>query len=499
MTVLSAREVIEATGGTLAAGAVAAQFSGISTDSRGEVAGRLFIALQGPHFDGHDFVSAAFAGGAAGAVVSKDVGVGDVGAAGGQVRAVIKVRDTLQALWDIARHIRARFAIPIVAVTGSTGKTTTKDMIYCLLRRRFKTLKTEANYNNEIGLPLTLARLDGTFEAGVVELGMRALGEIRALVSIARPDIGVVTNVGVAHMELLGSRENIARAKAELVEALPLHGAAVLNADDPFVIGMRDKTRARVITYGVDRDADLQASDIRSLGVDGVSARFHYRGRHHEVVIPIPGRHNVYNALAAAGAAIALDFDLSTIADGLRDFVPAPMRMQISRTDQDVLVINDAYNANPVSVKSALETLRELGGGRRKIAVLGDMLELGDLRDEAHMEVGRCVVGFDVDILMTVGDSARLIAIEAGRAGMQASRIRHFDEALDALPALLAGVRPGDAVLVKGSRAMGMERLAEALVSGSESESGPGLESGLESGPGPGSGPAAWPGARRSD
>ncbi|HHV61821.1 MAG TPA: UDP-N-acetylmuramoyl-tripeptide--D-alanyl-D-alanine ligase [Firmicutes bacterium] len=463
MPVLSAREVIEATGGTLVAGEAAAVFSGISTDSRGEVAGRLFIALQGPRFDGHDFVGAAFAGGAAGAVVSKNVDAGDVSAAG-EARVIIKVRDTLQALWDIARHIRSRFDIPIIAVTGSTGKTTTKDMIYYVLARRFRTLRTEANYNNEIGLPLTLARIDETFEAGVVELGMRALGEIKSLAAIARPDIGVVTNVGVAHMELLGSRENIARAKAELVEALPRHGVAVLNADDPLVISMQGRTMARVVTYGIKSNADIQASDIRGLGIDGTSARFHYGGRCQEVVIPIPGRHNVYNALAAAGAAIALDFDLPTIADGLRDFVPAPMRMQVSRTGRDVLVINDAYNANPVSVKSALETLRELGSGRRKIAVLGNMLELGELRDEAHREVGRCVVGFDVDVLMTVGDSARLIGVEAERVGMQASRIRHFSETLEALPTLVAEVRPGDAVLIKGSRAMGMERLAEALL-----------------------------------
>jgi len=449
-------ELRRATGGRLRQGEETTPVFGVSTDSRKIMDGSVFLALSGENFDGHDFAAEALAKGAAGLIVSRPLS-GTVP----QTAFVIEVSDTLRALQDIARYHRLKYDIPVIAVTGSNGKTTTKDLIAAVLAEKFTTLKTEANYNNEIGLPLTLLSLHGGHEAAVVEMGMRGLGEIKALTEIALPNMAVVTNVGETHLELLGSQENIALAKAELVEALDSRGVAFLNGDDPQVRGMAARCKGEVLYYGTTSNADVWADEIKV--VDGGTTATVNAGNHRfSVSLPVPGRHNILNAMAAVAVGLRLGLSAREMRQGLSRFTPTALRLDILTTPDGYTLINDAYNASPLSMRAAVDTLTDVAAGR-KIAVLGDMLELGEISEPAHRQIGGYAAEKGVSGLFTFGGQAAYIAEGARQAGRQPDYIGTFDNMETLVQKLRAFLRAGDTVLIKGSRGMRMERVCKAL------------------------------------
>ncbi len=447
-------EVLKATGGQIINAGRRKLFKGISTDTRSIETGNLFVALVGERFDGNEFAAQAVANGATGLIVSKTVTVPDH-------VTVIQVTNTLAALQSLARFHRQRYSIPVIAVTGSNGKTTTKDMLAAVLSSKFKVLKTEANFNNEIGLPLTLLKLEASHEVAVVEMGMRSSGEIRELTEIALPTVGVVTNVGETHVEILGSIENIAAAKAELVEAIGHDDVVVINADDPHVRNMQHKTPGRVVFFGLGSDAFVRAENITSgkngeliTTFDCCSARGSF-----SVELQAVGMHNVYNALAAIAVGWELGLKPSEIQKGISNFVPGAMRFEIKKYGS-YTVINDVYNASPLSMAAALTTLANISQGR-KIAVLGDMLELGDAAIEAHRKVGRQAAEQGVDSIITVGELAKHIAAAASEQGVKTTQ--SFSDHKAAIEALRSLIKPGDYILLKGSRGMKMETMLEAF------------------------------------
>ncbi|MDU4959743.1 MAG: UDP-N-acetylmuramoyl-tripeptide--D-alanyl-D-alanine ligase [Sporomusaceae bacterium] len=440
-------EVIAATGGQ-SSGDSGKRFNAVATDTRRLEPGSLFIALAGDRFDGHDYLAAAAEHGAAGVVVSRD----DLVIPAGVI--AVRVDDTRRAFQALARFHRRRFAIPIIAITGSNGKTTTKDMTAAVLSTRFATLKTEANFNNEIGLPQTLLRLESEHQAAVVEMGMRGRGEIRDLAAIAMPTIAIVTTVGETHVELLGSIDNIAAAKAELVEAIPASGTVILNGDNPLVRAMAGNTSAKVVFFGLDH-AEISARDIRQTET-GVTFECCCPEQSFGVELAAFGLHNVYNALAAIAAGRELGLSADQIRQGLAAFAPDAMRFSVQMLG-DYRVINDAYNASPLSMAAAIDALGDIAAGR-KIAVLGDMLELGEVAVDAHRKIGLRLAQRRIEAVITVGGLAKHIAAAAAEAGIQAAACDTHDEARSCIKTVL---RPGDTVLLKGSRGMRMEQLLD--------------------------------------
>jgi UDP-N-acetylmuramoyl-tripeptide--D-alanyl-D-alanine ligase len=445
-------EVLAATGGSLKGTAGNAAFTGVSTDTRTLKAGNLFIALKGEKFDAHNFLDKAVAAGAAGLVVSSGDAVVPAGA------TAVLVADTLTALQDLAGYHRRRFTLPLIGITGSNGKTTTKDMVAAVLSSRFKVLKTEANYNNDIGLPLTLLGLDASHTAAVVEMGMRGRGQIARLAAVAQPTVAVITNVGETHVEILGSIDNIAAAKGELVEALGPGGLAVLNADQPLVAAMQAKTPAGKLFYGLGPAAGIRAANI-AVGQRETAFECQTPAGSFNVTLPAVGRHNVYNALAAIAVGLGLGLSPDEIRSGLATFAASPMRLHIEAIGP-YTVINDAYNASPLSMHAAVDTLQTVAPGRM-VAVLGDMLELGEMAEEAHKRVGEELAEAGVKVVITVGPFARYIAAAALAGGVSVTvACGGHAEAQEALRKLL---RPGDTVLIKGSRGMKMEKMLEVF------------------------------------
>ena len=436
-------------------------FSDIVTDTRKIAAGSLFVALQGERFDGADFAAQAVEKGAAGVLVAADTPEAKLPKTG----VVLKAKDTLLAYQQIAAAWRRKFSIPVVAITGSNGKTTTKDLTAAVLGARLLVQKTAANYNNEIGLPLTLLGLRAAHEAAVVEIGMRGLGQIAALAPLAAPTVAIVTNVGEVHMELLGSIENIAKAKAELVEAVESGGTVILNADDARVLAMREKAKAgvRVVTFGLSRDADVRAVAVGKAegGMRFMLEWKNERGRleRHELFLPMPGRHNVSNALAAITAARVLGLSLVDVRRGLAVPPAQKMRFAVEKCGAYTFV-NDAYNASPTSTRASLKTLAEMFAGR-KIAVLGDMLELGSASKSGHASVGEEAAHLGFAAVLSRGEESRFIA-EAAKAGgvPLVERMTSHEEAAARLKEIL---QPGDAVLFKGSRGMKMDEIIPLL------------------------------------
>jgi UDP-N-acetylmuramoyl-tripeptide--D-alanyl-D-alanine ligase len=420
---------------------------GWSIDSRTVDPGNLFFAIKGEHFDGHAFVGAAFERGGIGAVVSE-------GSFGGG--PLLRVPDTLHALQSVAQWARRQWAKPVVAVTGSAGKTTTKDIIAACLSVRFRTGKTTGNLNNHLGLPLTLLRLDDDAEVAVVELGMNHAGEIRQLSAIAEPQIGVVTNVGYAHVEFFDSIEDVAAAKRELVEALPRNGVAVLNADDERVLRFRDAHPGRSITYGTCPRADLRAENL-DLHADG--SVFTVEGVRFET--PLAGRHSISNILAGLATARAFEIPLSELAPVVAGLSSGKMRGD-RHTWRGITVLDDSYNSNPDAARSMLDVLREEPAERR-IAVLGEMLELGHMAERLHRELGAYAFHSGVDVLVGVRGASRLMVEEAQKAGLAGHAAVFFDEPERAGDFLREFVRPGDAILFKGSRGTHVERALAVL------------------------------------
>lgn len=418
-------------------------FTGVSTDSRTTQPGDLFVALISPQADGHRFIAQALAAGASGLVVSQNVdSPGDI--------PIFRVMDTQASYGKIARGWRDKFDIPVIGVTGSVGKTTTKEMLAAALNPLGPILKTEASQNNETGVPKALLQLNPTHKAAVVEMGMRGPGQIAYLCDIARPTMGVVTIIAENHMELLGSMEAIADAKGELLDSLPATGVAILNSGSPYYDRLCRKMCGKVVSYGGE-GADYAAENVNPAGdgwrftVNGVSAQ-----------IASPSRHDVDNALAALAAAEILGLSLADAANALRSFVPPPMRMQVIAAPWGGTVLNDAYNAAPASVRSALTTLARQNTGR-KIAFLGDMKELGEQSAEAHRALGAVIAELGgLDSLYAVGELAALIP-GADQAFADSDAAAKFaGEAF--------AVQANDAILVKGSRAMAMERIVDALL-----------------------------------
>ena len=438
-------------------------------DSRQACPGSLFVALKGECEDGHDFIADAFERGAVAAIVEKELDIGywvlDIGQAtfqypisNIQYPACFLVEDSLKALQQMAACWRDKHTPRVVGVTGSLGKTTTKEMIYGVVSQRFRTLKSEGNYNSEIGLPLTLLKLEPSHQRVVLEMGMYDLGEIAELAAIARPHIGVVTNVGPSHLERLGTIERIAQAKTELVEALPSDGVAVLNGDDPWVRRMAAKTQADVFYYGLDETCDLWANHIESQGLEGIRFRFHHGPETIYAKVPMLGRHSVHTALAAAAVGLVEGQSWEEIIDGLRG--AAHLRLVVVPGLRGSTILDDTYNASPTSTIAALNLVEELDG--RKIAVLGDMLELGAYEEEGHRKVGRRALDV-VAALITVGERGRLMAEEALAWGMEGEKVFIGEDNEGAIACLREIIAPGDIVLVKGSRGMKMEEIVAAL------------------------------------
>ncbi len=466
MLTLPVERLVEITQGQLLLGDVRTMVNGLCIDSRTATPGCAFVAFVGERVDGHAFMGQAIEAGARAILVTRDDEAIRASVSSTRRRdvALVLVSDPVTAVQALAAYHRSRLACPVIGVTGSTGKTTTKDLIASVLGRRMRVVVSEGNRNNELGLPLTIMEAGSDTGALVLEMAMRGPGQIAALASIARPTAGLVTNVGVSHLELLGSESAIAQAKGELVEAVPSTGRVFLNGDDAWSATLAKRSRAAITLYGLNDRCDVRAHDIAVDERGDVTFTLCSEEGSIEVALPVPGRHNVYNALAAAAVGLYLELSLKDVAEGLRAARITPMRAEVFETARGVTVINDAYNANPVSMRAALEMLGDMPTQRLRIAVLGDMAELGSFSELAHFQLGEQIASSSVDVLVTVGSLARRIADGARAAGMDPDRVRPCSVAEEASEVLDDLVEAGDTVLVKASRVMGLERVVEGLV-----------------------------------
>jgi len=451
-------------------------------DSRRVIPNSLFVAIPGENVDGHDFLADAFKRGASFALIQKDVpapfrtldlrGAQSASAestpstryASGQRLDLssplcLRVDNTVSALQQIARFWRRKLNLRVVGITGSVGKSTTKEMVAEVLGTRYQTLRSPGNLNNEIGLPLTILKLGAEHERAVLEMGFYVPGEIQFLCDIAQPHIGVVTNIGTVHAERAGSQEAIARGKSELIQALPADGVAILNFDDPWVRKMEEKSKARVFFYGLSPEADLWADQIEGLGLDGIRFRLHYQGETIHSHVPMIGRHSVHTALRAAAVGLNDGLGWQEIFEGL-SHVHAQLRLVVVRSKTGALILDDTYNASPESMLAALNLLDELDG--RKIAVLGDMLELGQYEKQGHEMVGMRAAQV-AKILITLGPRAHMFADAARHAGMKPSSILEFEQAEPIMAWLNKNLTQNDTVLIKGSHGLRMDRITAAL------------------------------------
>lgn len=453
MASFTVKEILQATGGELLRKGSTLRCSGVSTDTRTMEEGELFIPLSGENFNGHKFLKSAAEKGASILILSEKEWLSTIP----QDVTVIQTASAKQALEDLASFHRLRFHLPVIAVTGSNGKTTTKDMIAAVLERTMTVCRTEKNFNNEIGLSQTLLRLTEKDEACVVEMGMRGLGQIRELCSIAHPTIGAVTNVGTSHIGLLGSRENIAKAKAELVEALPAGGTAVLNGDDPFVSAMGRTFAGKVTFFGIGNGFDVSADEV-AFHPDGTSFICREGREEFPVYLRLLGIHNVYDALVAAALGYLLGVPAAEQKKALESFVSQSASQRIFHVD-GVTVLDDSYNANPLSVEMAMRALLQIEGNRH-ILVLGDMLELGRFTEEMHQSIGQQAAEMKFDRLITVGPFSRITAEAAQQNGLPSES---YDTCREAAARLKRIVHSGDVVLIKGSHAMHMETISGIL------------------------------------
>lgn len=452
MQKLTVNDILEATGGSLICGSKDTRFYKITTDSRKASEGALFIPLVGDKFDGHEFIKAAFDMGVSVVLTHKSIDpmLG---------KTIIKVSDTMKALADIARFYKLKYNVPTVAVTGSVGKTTTKDMLHAVLSTKFNTLKTEGNYNNEIGLPLTIFRLEKEYERAVLEMGMSHFGEIERLASIGRPDIAVITNIGMSHIENLGSQEGIFKAKMEITKHFNEKNVLITNGDDKFLSTTKGKGNYKVIYYGITNPQnDVYAKDIVVKGVHGTVFTAVVDGQEYGVEVKVAGEHNVYNALAAICVGREFGIPMESIIEGIKNFTLTSMRMSVEDIN-GMTIINDCYNASPDSIRAALKVLGSIKD-RRRIAVLGDVLEMGDFAADAHYNIGKNVCE-NAQVLITAGPNAEYIAKGAKDNGME--QIYSFAKTLDASQFVSGFAKEGDAVLIKASRGMHFEEIYNTL------------------------------------
>ena len=453
--------------------AAAAIITEAAIDSRQVIPGSLFVALPGEHTDGHDFVGEAFKRGASFALIQKnmDTSFRTIDLRGGSISDTapdltaplcLHVDNTLAALQQIARFWRRKLNLRVIGITGSVGKSTTKEVIGQVLAERFHTLKSPGNLNNEIGLPLTILRLGKGHERAVLEMGFYVPGEIALLCDIALPQVGVVTNIGTVHAERAGSQEAIARGKSELVQSLPPapEGTAILNFDDPFVRRMEEKTKARIFFYGLSAESHLWADQVESFGLNGISFRLHYEREAIHVHIPMIGRHSVETALRAIAVGLVEGLHWQEILHGLQQG-NSQLRLVAVRSENGAVMLDDTYNASPESMLASLNLLDELEG-QRKIAVLGDMLELGPYEEQGHEMVGLRAAQV-ADILVTLGSRAHIYAKAARRAGMKPTQVFEFEENTAIIEWLRTNLSKEDAVLLKGSHGLRMDRILAEL------------------------------------
>jgi UDP-N-acetylmuramoyl-tripeptide--D-alanyl-D-alanine ligase len=449
-----------------------------AVDSRQVIPGGMFVAIQGDHVDGHNFVAGAFQRGASFALIQHEV-IGNHQtlqlAQGSNLNLTsglefsfpyskdaplcLLVENTTLALQQIARFWRNKLELTVVGITGSVGKSTTKEVIFEVLSQHYRTLKSPGNMNNEIGLPLTILKLGSGYQRAVLEMGFYVPGEIALLCEIARPRIGVVTTIGTVHAERAGSQEAIFRGKSELVQALPGDGVAILNLDDPWVSKMAELTRARIFFYGFDPEADLWADNVEGLGLEGIRFRLHYQKETLHLHVPMIGQHSVHTALRAAAVGLVDNLTWQEIIDGLSQG-HTQLRLTALRSESGALLLDDTYNASPESMLAALNLLAEMDG--RKVAVLGDMLELGQYERQGHEIVGVRVAQI-ADALFTVGKLGHIIATSARLAGMEPSKVIEFESTSEAIVHLHKYLTEKDVVLVKGSHGIRMDRIVAAL------------------------------------
>jgi UDP-N-acetylmuramoyl-tripeptide--D-alanyl-D-alanine ligase len=445
-------------------------------DSRQVIPGSLFVALPGEKVDGHDFIDEAFKRGASFALIQHDIGIEcntlDL-RSGLNTDAISEIKlplcllvgNTLAALQQIARFWRRKLDLRVIGITGSVGKSTTKEMVAEVLSMRYRTLKSLGNLNNEIGLPLSILRLSSGHQRAVLEMGFYVPGEIAFLCDIAQPQVGVLTNIGTVHAERAGSQEAIAQGKSELVQSLPSapNGIAILNFDDPWVRKMEEKTRAQVFFYGLSPEADLWADEVIGLGLEGIRFRLHYNREILHVRVPLIGRHSVHTALRATAVGLVEGLTWQEIFGGLKQG-HTQLRLVAVRSQTGALLLDDTYNASPESMLAALNLLDEMDG--RKIAVLGDMLELGQYERQGHEMVGSRAAQV-ASILLTLGSRSQIIAKAARKAGLKKSSILEFQEMDPIIDWLTKNLTAEDTVLVKGSRGLHMEQIVNALEEGS--------------------------------
>ncbi len=425
---------------------------GVSSDSRKIEQGDLFVPIKGERVDGHDFILTAFEKGAVCSFSEKEM-------TPPEGKYVILVEDVQKALLELAEYYLTFFDIPIVGITGSVGKTTTKDMIASVLMQKYHTLKTEGNYNTNIGLPLMVFRIDKEHEVAVLEMGMNSFGEIHNLSKVTKPDIAVITNIGVAHIEMLGSREGILKAKSEIFDYMTPEGVAILNGDNDMLQTLNGKISQNIVWYGIENKNGIYADGIRIEGLENTRCILHTPKGELELLIPVPGMHMVQNALAAASVGLQMGLSLEEIKKGIETFTMTKMRMGIEHTKRGITIINDVYNANPVSMKASLDVLASAAG--RKVCILGDMGELGLHGEQMHQEVGEYAAEKGIDIIISIGELSK--SLHQGAIRLGAKNVYHYDTQEDFWSEGLSMLSSGDVVLVKGSRSRGLEKTVEKI------------------------------------
>jgi len=462
---LTAGDIAAAAGGRLEQGDPGREIERISIDSRTIGTGEFFVAIRGDRFDGHGFVAAAMARGAMGVLIDATAAERTKSAIADWPDAVIvATTDTTRGLQDIARDVRRRSGTRVVAITGSAGKTTTKEVAAEFLSARYRVFRNQGNLNNHIGLPLSLLELRSRPEVAVVELGMNHPGEIRTLVGIAEPEVRVWTNVGDAHVGFFASSDAIADAKAEILEHARAGDVLVANADDPRIVARARSFPGRLVTFGIDHPAAVRALNVDDRGLDGTAARVRTPVGEVDLHTPLLGLGNLANVLAAAAVALQFDVPLDAIASRAAALRPAPHRGELLRLAGGVTLIDDSYNSSPSALRRALETVKTATGSARKIAVLGEMLELGAHASRLHEECGRAAAAADLTLLIAVGGPpAQVLAEQAIRSGMPANSVAYVTTSAAAAGLAAARTRPGDLVLVKGSRGIGTDLVVDRL------------------------------------
>lgn len=443
-------EILSATGGRLLCGNADTVVTSFSTDSREIKNGTMFVPIRGERTDGHVYLEAVLENGAAAAFTELELPPVE--------KPLVLVEDSREALQKAAAHYRGGFSIPVVGITGSAGKTTAKEMVALALTSRLKTLKTAGNQNSQVGVPITVCGLRKEHQAAVVEMGVSLPGEMARIAAVVKPNYALMTNIGISHIEFLGSRENILEEKLHIADYIPPEGVLFVNGDDDLLSGLKARSNDyKVITFGVSRDCDWRASQLRQAD-NGIFFTCEYRGGSIQAFVPAAGVHNVRNALAAFAIAHTLGVELESAVRAVGAYKPPAMRQQIVKAGE-VTVIDDSYNASPDSMKGAIDILVSLKSEGRKIAAIGDMLELGERSPTEHLEIGKYAAGKKVDILVCVGEQAKQYM--AGYAGEKCVCLPDAQAALDYLTPIL---QPGDTLLVKGSRSMKMDEIVSGLV-----------------------------------